>query len=558
SASFKIPANTPVGVQVLDREDKAIQLMRSWFTAMPGEHVSCAGCHEAPNEAVESKPALAANKAPRALARWYGPARGFDFEREVQPVLDRYCVSCHDGSSQGVADLRSESDGARAEPKPIGYVARFHPDMFEATRGKLTYTPAYDELIHFIRRVGIEDDVSLLTPGEYHANTSELIQILEKGHHGVELDAEAWDRLVTWIDLNGPCHGTWGDVFPIPDGAHERRMALRKLYGGPTDDPERIVETALTRAEPVLASVMSRPAPVSLEDEREPQRVVMPVRRQIDLGGVMVSLVRVPAGEFVMGDVKGQVDEFPQTVITMDSPFWVSEYEVTNAQFRRFDPLHDSGYYSKRRDRADGKGLSLNGDTQPAVRLSHEAAMAFCDWLSKRTQSTVTLPTEQQWEYACRAGSDTPLSYGMVDDDFSMWANMADLSFSTGLGKHDGGMMPEGGVTQATGGVPHLLLEGARLADIRYNDLHRVTANVGSYKANLWGLYDMHGNAAEWTLSEYDKTRSVVRGGSFFDRPARSRSSFRLGYPGWQRVFDVGFRIVILDENIATHVAKRR
>jgi formylglycine-generating enzyme required for sulfatase activity len=322
------------------------------------------------------------------------------------------------------------------------------------------------------------------------------------------------------------------------------------------DDPERIVSTSSTPGEPVLASVTSRPEPLSLEDERKQQKNVTPVKRQINLGGVRVSLVRVPAGEFVMGDVKGQVDEFPQSVITMGKAFWISEYEVTNAQFRRFDPAHDSGYYSKRRDRADGKGLSLNGDEQPAVRLSHDQAMDFCDWLSKSSGLTVTLPTEQQWEYTCRAGSSASLNYGSVDDDFSAWANMADLSFSTGLGNHNGRMMPEGGVTQATGGVPHLVLEGAKLADIRWNDRNRVTANVGSYKPNRWGLHDMHGNAAEWTLSDYDPDRKVVRGGSFFDRPSRSRSSFRLGYPDWQRVFNVGFRIVILDENIATHVAK--
>jgi formylglycine-generating enzyme required for sulfatase activity len=257
-----------------------------------------------------------------------------------------------------------------------------------------------------------------------------------------------------------------------------------------------------------------------------------------------------------MGDVNGEADEFPQRVITMDKPFWISECEVTNAQFRRFDPSHDSGYYSKRRDRADGKGLSLNGDEQPAVRLSCEEVMDFCHWLSKRSGLTVTLPTEQQWEYTCRSGSKTPLNYGTVDDDFSAWANMADISFSTGLEINNGRMMPEGGVTQATGGVPHLVLEGSKLADIRFDDHNRVTANVGSYRANIWGLYDMHGNAAEWTLSEYDNDRKVVRGGSFFDRPARSRSSFRLGYPFWQRVFNVGFRIVVINENIATNDTK--
>ena len=558
SASFHVPANTPISLQTLDGEGKAVQLMRSWFTAMPGEKISCVGCHETPMDVPANTTNLAAKRPPRAVSPWYGPARGFDFEREVQPVLDKYCVSCHDGSRAGVADLRSEADGGKAEPKPIGYVARLHPDMRKATKGRLKYSPAYDVLIHYIRRVGIEDDVSLLTPGEYHADTSELIQMLQKGHHGIELDAEAFSRLVTWIDLNGPCHGTWGDVFPIPDGAHERRMELRRLYGGPMDDPEKIFETSPRQAGTVSPGVISRPEPdeaergsLALENEHGRQGPFTPARRRIDLGGVKLSLVRVPAGQFVMGDVRGEADEFPQRVITVDRPIWISECEVTNAQFRRFDPSHNSGYYSKRRDRADGKGLSLNGDEQPAVRLSYEQAMDFCRWLSKRSGLTVTLPTEQQWEYACRAGTRTALNYGSVHDDFAPHANLADRTFSTGVMDARGPMMPEGGVTQATGGVPHLVLEGAKLADTRFDDGKRVTAPTGSYQPNRWGLFDMHGNAAEWTLSAYDDGRRVVRGGSFFDRPARSRSSFRLGYPSWQRVFNVGFRIVVIDENIA-------
>jgi hypothetical protein len=145
------------------------------------------------------------------------------------------------------------------------------------------------------------------------------------------------------------------------------------------------------------------------------------------------------------------------------------------------------------------------------------------------------------------------LNYGFIDDDFSTHANLADKTFSTGVMNAKGRMMPEGGVTQATGGVPHLLLEGAKLADTRFDDGTRVTAPVGSYKPNLWGLYDMHGNAAEWTLSEYDNDRKVIRGGSFFDRPARGGSSFRLGYPAWRRVFNVGFRVVVVDENISAN-----
>ena len=98
SAFFRVPANTPIAVQPLDAEGKAVQLMRSWFTVMPGEKASCVGCHERPSDTPRPQIALAARREPRDLTPWHGPARGFDFEREVQPVLDRHCVSCHDGS----------------------------------------------------------------------------------------------------------------------------------------------------------------------------------------------------------------------------------------------------------------------------------------------------------------------------------------------------------------------------------------------------------------------------------------------------------------------------
>ena len=89
-------------------------------------------------------------------------------------------------------------------------------------------------------------------------------------------------------------------------------------------------------------------------------------------------------------------------------------------------------------------------------------------------------------------------------------------------------------------------------------DKNTVSAPAGMYRPNAWGLYDMHGNAAQWTLTTYkpypyveDKRDSaesqgskVVRGGSFYDRPIRARSAFRLAYPNWQRVFNVGFRVV--------------
>ena len=140
--------------------------------------------------------------------------------------------------------------------------------------------------------------------------------------------------------------------------------------------------------------------------------------------------------------------------------------------------------------------------------------------------------------------------------EFRTWEE-ARAAHCTGLANATGRFMPAGGVTQVTGGVPHLVLEGARLAETRFDDGHRVTANIGSYHPNAWGLYDMHGNAAEWTLSEYDPSgRKVVRGGSFFDRPERCRSSFRWRYPPWQCVFNVGLRIVVLEDDIDKRFGK--
>jgi hypothetical protein len=89
SAKFLVPVNTPISLQPLDAEGKAIQLMRSWMTAMPGETVQCIGCHEPQNTAPPAKTALAWSKPPAQIQPWYGPVRGFSYAREVQPVIDR-------------------------------------------------------------------------------------------------------------------------------------------------------------------------------------------------------------------------------------------------------------------------------------------------------------------------------------------------------------------------------------------------------------------------------------------------------------------------------------
>ena len=313
SALFKIPAGSPLCVQPLDVDGRAVQLMRSWFAAMPGEVVSCVGCHEQSREAPLPRRDMASKKAPVEIKQWYGPPRGLDFERDVQPALDKYCVACHDGrkrkDGRSVPDLRSERlvNGYRGRPLVSLSARRLHPDLKKAWGGTLIrYTPAYEALIPFIRRVNVEDDVEMLVPGEYHADTSELIQMLQKGHHNVKLDAEAWDRIVTWIDLNGPCHGTWGDLGTIPGRSDLRRHELSKLYGGPKLDPEEVPVVPRKKSEAIMPAKVRRGAVENPKVSRWPfdpaeagrrQRACGVFEKTVDLGrGVTIKLVRIPAG----------------------------------------------------------------------------------------------------------------------------------------------------------------------------------------------------------------------------------------------------------------------
>jgi formylglycine-generating enzyme required for sulfatase activity len=434
--------------------------------------------------------------------------------------------------------------------------------MAAATGGILKYAPAYDALLPYIRRVSIEDDVSLLFPGEYHAETSPLIQMLAAGHQGVRLDPEAWDRLFTWIDLNAPCHGSWGEAFPIPDRMHERRKQMWQLYGGPPGDPEEVPrdlpnyrpKPAPEAVQPSLEEPLAEGFPFSPQEAQRRQKALGVFVARVPLPrGEFLTLVRIPPGECLLGDREGWPDEKPRKRFVLQQPLWISAYEITNGQFRQYAPGHNPRYYQKRHAQQDDQGLPLDRPEQPAVRVSWLEAMAFCRWLSRETGLIFDLPTEDEWEYAARAGSDEPFFFGPLESDFSPFANLGDISFGQGL------------LPQITGGLEHLIREGGPTADTHYDDSFIVTAPVGSFAPNAWGLYDMHGNVAEWTKSTYhpvvlpsicppptesahplpEAERKVVRGGSFFTPPRWARAGIRRGHPAWQRVFDVGFRVVV-------------
>ncbi len=206
SAFFRVPANTPLMVQPLNGQGMAQQQMRSWFTAMPGEVLSCVGCHEQRKDVVgTARRSRAQAQPPTEITPWYGPARGFAFEREVQPVLDKNCLRCH---ATGPIDLRGRNAPGN------------QPDRFSS---------AYLALHPFVRRPGLESDIHILPPREFEASTSQLVQMLRKGHRGVRLTPEDWDRLITWIDLNVPYAGDWQEAYPpASDNLVRRREEIRR------------------------------------------------------------------------------------------------------------------------------------------------------------------------------------------------------------------------------------------------------------------------------------------------------------------------------------------
>jgi len=269
---------------------------------------------------------------------------------------------------------------------------------------------------------------------------------------------------------------------------------------------------------------------------------------------VTMDLVHVPPGRFAMGSVRGYVDEAPMADVTIPRGFWMGRCEVTNAQFRRFDAHHDSREEDRHGYQFGIPGYNVNAPEMPAVRLSWKQARAFCRWVAKRTGRRVALPTEAQWEWACRAGSATPMSYGDLDTDFSTFANLGDRTLSDFSGNPYQIDPVRGRYNN-----PDNIHDNWIPQDARFNDQGFVSVTVGKYKPNAWGLHDMHGNVAEWTRSLYvpypyadDKRndpaargKRVIRGGSWYDRPKRCTSSYRFGYRDYQKVFNVGFRVII-------------
>ena len=541
SFSFEAPANTPLAIQPLGEDGAAVALMRSWMVGMPGEMLSCNGCHEDQNEVTPTKMTLAGRRAPSRIEPWRGPARPFAYTTEIQPLLNKLCLGCHN------------------ETKKAGGISfeKGDPNNWRGDR-------SYLNLVAFTRRPGPESDLDMYDAMEWHASTSLLVQMFKKGHHGVKLDAEAWDRFYTWIDLNVPHRGMWNNPQ-----YEKRRLDLAVLYAGLVDNPEeehRLTLELIKKSKPIkpiMPPKRPKPAPDGLKADNFPLDAAQAKKLQGDSApielkladGVVMKLVRIPAGQFVMGSQDGYADEAPRAVVKIDKPFRMGATEVTNRQYEAFDPKHDTRYLDEHGKDHAVPGYIANHPDQPVARVSWQEAAAFCKWLGKKSGRTVALPTEAQWEWAARAGSATQFFYGDKDADFSTWANLADAGRRRMYVSWDGGSK-----VHARKNYPANYLYPLR--DDRFTDKWIVVDFVKQYAPNAWGMCDAVGNVNEWTRSSYKaypykdsdgrnsgdvKDRKVARGGSWADRPKTAGSTVRFAFESYQKVYNVGFRVIVED-----------
>ena len=289
-------------------------------------------------------------------------------------------------------------------------------------------------------------------------------------------------------------------------------------------------------ASTVTNNVQPTPAPVRALDYHAGDEF----RDTLRNGTKGPEMVVVPAGSFMMGSPTSEEgrddDEGPQRGVTIGRAFAVGKYEVTVAQFNAF--VQDTGYDAGNRcftyedgswDWRDGKTWRSPGFSQmlnePVVCVDWNAATAYAAWLSQQTGETYRLLTEAEWEYAARAGTTTPFSFG--------------ATLSTDQANYNGNYTYGSGKT----GV-----------------YREKTVAVGSFPANAFGLHDMHGNVWEWVedcwtddLSSQSATGNatltldcptrVLRGGSWINFPQSLRSANRNWGTPENRSNNMGFRL---------------
>ena len=225
--------------------------------------------------------------------------------------------------------------------------------------------------------------------------------------------------------------------------------------------------------------------------------------------GVELTMVEISAGSFLMGwplSEEGRNDNEAQRRVTVPA-FRIGRFPITQAQWKVVAGL------AKVERELIAAPSTFKGPDRPVEQVSWHDAIEFCRRLSKHTKRNYTLPSEAQWEYACRAGSTTPFHFGET--------------LTTELANYDGNY------TYGQGPKGTFRLQ---------------TTDVGSFPANAWGLQDMHGNVWEWCLDR-DKASTLLRGGSWVSNPGNCRSAYRNGNHPDGRDYDIGFRVCCLPQD---------
>jgi formylglycine-generating enzyme required for sulfatase activity len=249
----------------------------------------------------------------------------------------------------------------------------------------------------------------------------------------------------------------------------------------------------------------------------------------VDLGkGVTLEIVLIPEGTFIMGspstEFERDKDEGPQRQVTL-AEFWMGKYPITQAQWRTV------AAFPKIELDLDPNPSNFKGDNRPVEQVTWHEAIEFCGRLTAHSSQTYTLPSEAQWEYACRAGTTRAFHFGET--------------LTTELANYNGNY---------TYGAEH---QGVYRAE---------TTEVGRFRPNAFGLYEMYGNVWEWCLDRYhasysswrgraptdgsawvtdgDNKLRLVRGGSWLNNPVNCRSSGRDCADPDNRLNDIGFRVV--------------
>jgi formylglycine-generating enzyme required for sulfatase activity len=273
------------------------------------------------------------------------------------------------------------------------------------------------------------------------------------------------------------------------------------------------------------------------EAEAKTEAEMKPYTEVIPGTDIKIEMVPIPGGKFLMGsppDEPGRrEDEGPQIEVEIE-PFWMSKYEITWEQYDAWALKLDAQYRKLRRERENrpqsvwekmvdaiarptaaytDMTFGMGREGYPAICMTQYAARYYCKWLTINTGRYYRLPTEAEWEYACRAGTTTAYYFGDDPDKLGEYAWYFENS----------------------------------------NDKYQ---RVGRKKPNPWGLYDMHGNVSEWVMDQYvpdfyrrfvgktvknpwavpkEEYPIVVRGGSWDDDPEDCRSAARRGsHPDWK------------------------